>query len=56
MHIDIDCCRVELYAKEPFVGFVQNDGEEELLPEVYKWRSAFWKNASVTSLYGLFDP
>ena len=55
MHVDINRCGVELYAKEPSLVLRQTT-EEGALPEVYKWRSAFWKNACVTSFYGLLDP
>lgn len=55
MHVDIDRRGVELYAMESSLVFPKTTEEEGTIPEVYEWRSAFWKNASVTSFYGLLD-
>ena len=57
MHVDIDRCRVEFYAMPWYLPLALSKptGRSMTLPEVYKWRSAFGKNASVTSFYGLLD-
>ena len=48
MHVDINRYGVELYAKGASFVFLKTTGKRNL-PEVYKRRSAFWKNAGVTS-------